>query len=107
GAGGEERRRCRELVAAVVHGEADLDLLHDRGQRHDRVGLHAHTGDDDPSVHADGVDRRLDHPGQADALEHDVEAAGWRARAGSWTPVAPNAAAPSRRWATGSLTTTS
>src|SRR5581483_10743086 len=71
---GKERGGGYELVAPVVDREAEVDLLDERGDRHDLVGFGTPARDDDPAVHSGGVDRGLDHPGGADALEDDVEA---------------------------------
>ena len=75
-AGLEQRGRGGELALAVVDGEAQLELLEHAGERHDRVGRDAHTGDHDSAPHGRGVHGDLDEPGDAHALDHHVEVGG-------------------------------
>ena len=68
---GEEVEGVAELEWSVADDETQVDFLVDGHGRSEPVGFHAHSGDDDPSVHRRRGDDLLDDPGYADAFVDD------------------------------------
>ena len=102
--GGEHVERELEVLAPVADDEAQVQLLHDREEREERVGLHADAHHHDPAARWREQHALLDHARDADALEDHVrgppaalaKAGPGMSFAGSSTAVPRRSARPAR-----------
>ena len=70
----DRAQRRRELIRVIGVHEVEVELLDHRDEGTERVGLHAHAGDDNAASRRCVEDRLIEHPRHPDCLEEHQRA---------------------------------